>query len=164
MRSPPKAHPFAIKRKFLTIFPTDPCCSFNREPDVEDPQPSEAGAELPSSGFSCNTNTLPLLGPRRNAFEAVMWTSIGILLCGFSSVPLASSLTDLANAAGLHSYLVAFVVMPAVLLSVEVPDWLEQVARRRQRNASTVVSQVGMKGVYAVSRTLNRHLTQTHRT
>ena len=73
-----------------------------------------------------------------------MWSFIGLLLIGFSSVPLSSSLIDLANSAGLNLYLVAFVAMPGVLLSIEVPEWLEQAARRRQRHVSAVVSQVGM--------------------
>ena len=100
-------------------------------------------AEAPSSGFSCDSNTLPLLGPKRNAAEAALWLTAGLALCAFFSVPLASALTDVASSLGMpHAFPVAFVVVPALLLSSEVPGWLELAARRRRRHASAVLSQI----------------------
>ena len=117
-----------------------------RDSDAEDPRISEGGAE-PSSGFSCDTNTQPMRGPQRNVVEAAVWTSTGIFVWGIFSIPLALSLTDLANAVGLRVYPVAFVIIPFLLLSIEVPDLLELAARRRIRHVSAAVSQVGREGL-----------------
>ena len=99
--------------------------------------------ELPSSGFSCDSNTMPMLGPKRNAAEAALWLSFGLGLCALFSVPMVSALSDVAFSLGWsHAFPIAFVVVPTLLLSSEVPGWLELAARRRRRHAAAVLSQI----------------------
>ena len=97
----------------------------------------------PSSGFSCDMNQQPMLGPWRNAVEAALWLTAGMALCALFSLPLASSLTDFAAAVNVGAFPIAFVAVPLLLLSNEVPAWLELAGRRRRRHASAVLTQVG---------------------